>query len=813
MSNRYRLKAYQSVYRDPQSVKINEVQRQRFQNAFNSDDMLAGTVDEMQAADFEGDQAEKMELEQRTRQQLEDRASRGDFETMGLDVAKSARSFAKDYAPIANNKSKYDAYVKSVNEAYEKGASNGGINAFTKSKLLDRSKFNYKGIQRNEDGTIDEGSYFAGYGFVNDVNIQEEMTAQMKDIAVRKYGNEGTVISRDGNFYITNGIKEESVTPDRVQSIFNNLMQDPDVAASVRQQGDLSTFDMTDEQIRENLVTDINGLEEAMQKAINDGDNELAAEYDATIKERQELLGPTGIESDPELQQERKNYALNSEINRNVSRELGVSIDKFAFENVHTKYAEKQSDLYVMKQKRIIDNYTPNMLKNTEVSQIDNAGGDNATSIGEYIGQQDLLISDEVQAVNEMAKAYLKDGQLITEQDIIDGNVPNEILEVLPGFKDRIVLARTQKYIQQNLIDRAKTESGAVADIEQYLTKDYGGWNGQDVLDIAEQVTGIQNLTLPEALRIIRSSQMGGATETTRAGAPNMAFNTGNFALPGPSDLVKSQGNSIIDQLITKSGKSSEEVRENLLSEGSYSVDSFSQNILEGTRRFNKTVDKWLKKNSDITTGGMTSKNMPGLSTEEVVNNTQYVNQYFTGNKQGGGKGLPLDKSFNIFYDGQKQSGTGTVSSFIEDRGWDSQNDINVTQVFFDTTPYMGEPTLQLSVTGIKDGKPITESIKMPYSNIKSEEMDKYFQAPGYRLQMELNMHKHTPGATNAPLAVYKDGKIASTMEVSFDPKRGDKVSVTEDGKLKIYNVNSSEFSAFVNDAAKNGFDIRTRIQ
>ena len=809
MSNRYRLKAYQSVYRDPQSVKINEVQRQRFQNAFNSDDMLAGTVDEMQAADFEGDLAEKMALEQRTRQQLEDRASRGDFETMGLDVAKSARSFAKDYAPIKDNKSKYDSYVKSVNEAYK----DGRINSFTKSRALDRSKFNYKGIQRNEDGTIDEGSYFGGYGFVNDVNIQEEMTAQMKDIAVREYGNEGTVITKDGNFYITNGKEVESVLPERVKSIFNNLMQDPDVAASVRQQGDLSTFDMTDEQIRENLVTDINGLEEAMQKAINDGDNELAAEYDAVIKERQELLGPTGIESDPELQQERKNYALNSEINRNISRELGVSIDKFAFENVHTKYAEKQSDLFIMKQKNIIDNYTPNIFKKTEVSQVDNLGGDNATSIGEYIGRQDLLIADEVQAVNEMAKAYLKDGQLITEQDIIDGNVPNEILEVLPGFKDRVVAARLRKFTQQTLIERAKTESGAIADIERYLTKDYGGWNGQDVLDIAEEVTGMQNLTLPEALKIIRSSQMGGATVTTRAGAPNMAFNTGNFALPGPSDLVKSQGNSIIDQLITKSGKSSEEVRESLLSEGMLgNINSFSQDVLEGSRKFNKTVDKWLKKNSDMTTGGMTSKNMPGLSAEEVINNTQYVNQYFTGNKQGGGKGLPLDKSFNIFYDGQKQSGTGTVASFIEDREWDSE-DINVTQVFFDTTPYMGEPTLQLTVTGKKGDKVVTESIKMPYSNIKSEEMDKYFQAPGYRLQMELNMHKHTPGATNAPLAVYKDGKIASTMEVSFDPKRGDKVSVTENGKLKIYNVNSSEFSAFVNDAAKNGFDIRTRIQ
>lgn len=786
MSNRYRLKAYQSVYRDPQSVKINEVQRQRFQNAFNSDDMLAGTVDEMQAADFEGDLAEKMELEQRTRQQLEDRAARGDFETMGLDVARSARSFAKDYAPIANNKSRYDAYVKSVNEAYK----DGRINAFTKARSLDRSKYNYKGIQKNEDGTIDEGSYFAGYSFVNDVNIQEEMTAQMKDIAVRKYGNEGTVITKDGNFYITNGKEVESVTDDRVQSIFNNLMQDPDVAASVRQQGDLSTFDMTDEQIRENIVTDINGLEEAMQKAINDGDNELAAEYDATIKERQELLGPTGIESDPELQQERRNYALNSEINRNISRELRVSIDKFAFENVHTKYAEKQSDLFVMKQKSIIDNYTPNIFKRTEVSQIDNLGGDNVESINKYIGNQDMLIADEVQAVNEMAKAYLKDGQIITEQDIIDGNVPNEILEVLPGFKDRIVAARLRKFTQQNLLERAYNETGYKEGIDNVLQNAYSGKSGEQLISQIKNVLDMPNATDEQVAQILQEMRDFDDLYTNEEGVLGPQFLSATGDGTGIYDKINNQLKTVQKSI------------------GGSTFIKLVNDLNPGYAE----LDAWMKDNSDMTTGGMTSKNMPGLSTEEVVNNTQYVNQYFTGNKQGGGKGLPLDKSFNIFYDGQKQSGTGTVASFIEDREWDSE-DINVTQVFFDTTPYMGEPTLQLTVTGTKGGKTVTESIKMPYSNIKSEEMDKYFQAPGYRLQMELNMHKHTPGATNAPLAVYKDGKLATTMEVTFDPKRGDKVSVTENGKIKIYNVNSSEFSAFVNDAAKNGFEIRTRIQ
>ena len=80
--SRYNLKPYQSVYRDPQSVQINTLLRQRFQQAFNADDALAGAVDQMNAAEFEGDQALKMELEQNTRGQLQDRAGRGDYETM-----------------------------------------------------------------------------------------------------------------------------------------------------------------------------------------------------------------------------------------------------------------------------------------------------------------------------------------------------------------------------------------------------------------------------------------------------------------------------------------------------------------------------------------------------------------------------------------------------------------------------------------------------------------------------------------------------------------------------------------------------------
>jgi hypothetical protein len=112
--SRYKLRNYQSVYRDPGSVQINALQRQRFQQAFNADDALAGAVDQMDAADFAGDQELKNQLEQSTRQELLNRSGRGDYETMMLDVAKSARSFDKQYQPIKQNNEAYKGYRANI---------------------------------------------------------------------------------------------------------------------------------------------------------------------------------------------------------------------------------------------------------------------------------------------------------------------------------------------------------------------------------------------------------------------------------------------------------------------------------------------------------------------------------------------------------------------------------------------------------------------------------------------------------------------------------------------------------------------------
>lgn len=813
---RYTLGDYKSVYRDPGSVPINTQLRQQFAQAFAADDALAAAVDQMQAADFAGDQELKKELEDKTRTSLEERAALGNYESMGMDIAKAARNFEKSYSPIKENKARYDSYKKSIQEAYNEGK----INAFTRDRALAKSKHDYEGLQRTKDGLVDEGSYFQGYNYVKDVNIQEKMSELMKDFAVRKFGDEAKVLSKDGNFYITDGKTTETVPEAMVAGVFRNLMQDPDVAASVRQQGDLATFDLTDEEIQENIVTDINTLEDARQKAVENKNkaiknkkdklatqyNDAIADYDAEIKERQELLGAPDIEPDSELLQKRRDYALNSEINKNVSRELQVALDKFAYENVHTKYAMDYSEKWKINYEDYIKNYQPNIFKRTEVSQINNPGGKTMSKIEEYIGSQDELISQEVQAVNEMAAQYLKDGQRITEEDILSGNVPSEILEVLPEFKDRIVMAKTQRFIQQNLLAKAKRETGYDPDDDldmqkKFLATKFKGTvgtgkqtiTGEQIVDAMSEYFG-QDIDIARAMEMLTFVKQGRRSKVvTKQRMPDGSLKdvTGQEMLRAIADISDKNYNTsfgfngIPDALI-------DEFR---AFEGGYLSDK------------NKKIDEWLKDNANITTGGMTSNNMPGLDPEDVQKNTKYVKNYFTGNSK---EGLPLDKSFKIFYDGKKQDGVGTVASFIKDKEWEGE-DINVTQVHFDTTPYMGEPTLQLTVTGKKDGKVITDNIILPYSNIKSEEMDRYFQAPGYRLQMEINMHKHTPGATNAPLGVYKDGNLVNSIDVSFDSSRGDRVSVMENGTIKMYNVNSPEFAAFVNDAAAKGFEIRTR--
>ena len=200
---RYQLTPYQTVYRDQNSVKINETLRQRFEQAFNADDAIAGAVDQMTVADFEGDQALKMQLENDTRNALQERAARGDYETMGMDVARSARDFQTRYTPLEQNYKKFAAYQEALKELQNSKIGEGGVYDQTAQLALAASMHDYKGLQTNEDGSIDEGSFFNGVNLVGDVDISAEFDKAMQGYTAHKGGTETKQLAQtlyDKNF-------------------------------------------------------------------------------------------------------------------------------------------------------------------------------------------------------------------------------------------------------------------------------------------------------------------------------------------------------------------------------------------------------------------------------------------------------------------------------------------------------------------------------------------------------------------------------------------------------------------------------------
>ena len=797
--SRYKLRNYQSVYRDPGSVQINALQRQRFQQAFNADDAIAGAVDQMDAADFAGDQELKNQLEQSTRQELLNRAGRGDYETMGMDVAKSARTFDKQYQPIKQNNEAYKAYRANIEKLYE----DGKIDAETKTLAVARSRHEYSGLQRNEDGSIDKGSFFQGFNVVNDVDIQELMSEQMKDVAVRKFGNKGKVISQDGNFYITDGVTTESILPDRVEAVYNNLMQDPDVQAALAQKAELRTFQLGDEDIRSRISNtlygdpenpDSTGLVEQRQSAIDSGKDKEAERLDKIIKEQERLLNDTGGGED--LTDQRRTYLKNVVTQETMNRELNTAVDKFAFKNVEYDKAIEYTQKWTADYDFNLNNYTPNVLKLTEVSQLDDMVGKTTADISSYIALNSDTLDKTVQDANALAAEYLPSGTKLTEQDILYNNVPED-LRKNPTFiemRARAMAVKKQTIAQQNRLDRAYEETG-ISD-EGKLNTQFGKYTGQELLDTARQTLNDPSLTLIDLINIRNDiGDIYGEQSFLESVNPfNTPIKIDPRILQDPShpDYKKYQRALSLQNMFGKTG-------------GTATLRSLNA-LTDAGEADKKEIDKWLEKNSTQTTGAWASNNMPGLTPKEVIQNTKYVKGFF--------KATPLDKSFNIFWDGELQRGTGTVGEMAAQLKWDS-DEVQVKNTLFHTTAAFGEPTLQLTIVGKKDGKNVSKEIILPYSNIRNKQMDQYFNSPGYLLQMEMNLHKHT-GAEGAQMVVYgPDGKPLENRDATVSFKgNSDKITIFDptEGKPVTYRIDSPEFSTFINDAAAAGYEIRTKL-
>ena len=100
----YKFNPYRSVYRDPQSVKINEILRKRYVDAFAANTLLQNQLSDMLvSAEFAGDVEKAAGLRQTLDARSREYANRGDYETLGTNIARDAGEFLQGYNPLKRN--------------------------------------------------------------------------------------------------------------------------------------------------------------------------------------------------------------------------------------------------------------------------------------------------------------------------------------------------------------------------------------------------------------------------------------------------------------------------------------------------------------------------------------------------------------------------------------------------------------------------------------------------------------------------------------------------------------------------------------
>jgi len=801
---RYSLKPYQSTYVDPKSAVINDQLRQNFQQSFNADDALAGAVDEMDAASFSGDQALLKELEGDTRAALEQRAARGDYETMGMDVAKSARSFTKGYAPIKQNHAAQQAYKASVKEAYEKGVGKpGGIDAETYRAAMAMSTHDYEGLKKNADGTIDEASRFSGYQFVGDVDISARMKEYMDGYAADKGGETRVlqgqyrtgadgkpIMDPEGTTYeIKVGEKWETIPEADVAEAFRNVTASPDVQAALQQKADLRTFNLSDEDLRQNLLLDLDGdiddaedggLRGALAEASAKGKTEEAEALQQMIDQKEALLGEEGVESTEEEMELRRQNARTEVMRGEMSREGNAAVSKYGYTNVWSEYEEHYDKKWLQSRKASLDakgDFIPDLLTKSGMTQINNQGGSTIKDIKSYMGEQDASLASEVSKLNKDLG-----NTNYTAEDILNGTVTPEILEelgiapdILEGAQKRIRTINRETGIQKRLLKEARLSAGQKSLFDNFLSTTFSDKSGKEVLEQARIMSGDPTLTLEGLIEI---NELTNVWEADAGPEVNAQWE---------------EAKKFISDLSAWSG-----------GEGSILSSASLNTTLRdlGTESTSK-INAWLEDNARITVGGWASTVMPGFDAASAQKNTKAINAAF--------KGQPLNKTFEIFYNGQKQDSTGTVQGLIEANGWKG-SDVIVNNVKFHTSAFLGEPSLEFQVKGTgPDGEDAYTTVILPYSNIKNSGLDEFFNDPSYQVHQEVNAARNS-GLDDTEITfsgggVFRfEGLKGDNTHVIYTDAAGKEQRITPDSTMEDKDGNTVKMLDYmIQDASASG--------
>ena len=243
----YKFGEYVSTYVDPQSVKISETLRDRFVQNFQANDQLAMAVDQLQAASmFESDVQRKRELQTLTENELAKLAEQGNYENLGMAIAKHTKDYVKAKAPIEQNYKAVQSYLTEFNEGLKKGDYNPLQQKELRNYMLRTASGDpYKGFEIDpETGKAAEGSMFSGPTIYKDPKIMEKVTAGLGLLMQRKTGSSSKSVAQGpgGMFTYDTGQTVSQIADEDVQAVMNAVFAEPDVKAYVEQLADMQTY-------------------------------------------------------------------------------------------------------------------------------------------------------------------------------------------------------------------------------------------------------------------------------------------------------------------------------------------------------------------------------------------------------------------------------------------------------------------------------------------------------------------------------------------------------------------------------------------
>lgn len=521
----YELPQYQSVYRDLGSVKINEELRRRYVDNFAAADQIAGSVADMESLDFAGDQARKEELADKYNAELDLMSTQGNYENMGRKVATLARGFVNDYKPLKTNKANYDAYIKTLDEARKAG----DLDEIDYSGLKSKARFGYAGLQYDEDGVLDENSYFKGQGYVKSVDLNALINEQVKGMKPSSWKNLGTdipvselVLKEDGTvdfqsvmgpqgvvkYFVTTKEGRKEVSGDRVSAIVDGIIYDPNVQLSLDQKTDLMTYDM--------LPADAAAKAEEIIASYDNKIDEVLARTDLSAAEKEQMIDI--LEENQETlrlkQAQDGDLAVIQASTKHdiIANAKAVAVGTHAFSETEFGKTIKFGEEYLISARQNTDPVATNLNVIMPSDALPGLGGKTLKTKTKFIEDSDVVIQSNLDVLRESLQKQT--GEEVSNEDIlnrllaIDDAKQFEQLAVdynmgpdkFRNTVTKILLAKTKRDLVQQKMDEAYADAGystqtdAAAE-QEFLNTVHKGGAGQSISgrDMVEAINRFYN--------------------------------------------------------------------------------------------------------------------------------------------------------------------------------------------------------------------------------------------------------------------------------------------------------------------------------